>query len=119
MNKKIIGIIAVAVLVIGMTSMSFANSFMSERPGMMYNAFKEGNFKNLDPKRAEELSKVFNELEEKDFESMEDFMNNMSDEEFNDMLNNMRESGRGMHGMGRGYRMGRMGGYCHGYNYNR
>lgn len=131
MNKKIIGVTAIALSIFGMTTLSFANGPMGARNSMM-NRLNRGAYgqsintstldNNTNTLKVEEYSDIMESMRNRDYKSMEEFMNNMTDEEYQNMLDFMKEfhprmSERiengyyyGMHGMG----MGR--GYCNGFN---
>lgn len=106
MNKKIIGITAGAVLVLGMTSLSYANSNLNTvkkvknqpyesiitKSFVINNESRKGSYNEmLDLMRDNGFNDIADDMENGNYESMDEFMNNMTDEEYQKMIDIMRE----------------------------
>lgn len=106
MNKKIIDITAGAVLVLGMTSLSYANSNLNTvkkvknqpyesiitKSFVINNESRKGSYNEmLDLMRDNGFNDIADDMENGNYESMDEFMNNMTDEEYQKMIDIMRE----------------------------
>lgn len=106
MNKKIICITAGAVLVLGMTSLSYANSNLNTvkkvknqpyesiitKSFVINNESRKGSYNEmLDLMRDNGFNDIADDMENGNYESMDEFMNNMTDEEYQKMIDIMRD----------------------------
>lgn len=106
MNKKIIGITAGAVLILGMTSLTYANSnpnAVNKAKNQQYesiitkssainNESRKASYNEmLDLMRENGFKGIADDMENGNYKSMDQFMNNMTDEEYQKMIDVMRE----------------------------
>lgn len=106
MNKKIIGITAGAVLILGMTSLAYANSnpnAVNKAKNQQYesiitkssainNESRKASYNEmLDLMRENGFKDIADDMENGNYKSMDQFMNNMTDEEYQKMIDVMRE----------------------------
>lgn len=106
MNKKLIAITAVIVLTLGATSIAYADEYKKatmNEPAISQIQTKEvkvkdkGEDKDLkDMYRLMEkygYEDLMDEVEQGNYEAMDEFMNNMTDEDYQNMIDIMKESG--------------------------
>lgn len=101
MKKKVLVIITAAVLAIGAVTAvyakenSTANNFQSGRNMMHQNNISNNGTYNkmIDLMRSNGFEAAAKAMENRDFNSMNSFMNNLTDDQYNEMINIIKNNG--------------------------
>ncbi|MGD9570073.1 MAG: hypothetical protein AB7V48_17485 [Sedimentibacter sp.] len=103
MFKKVLGLTTAVVLVLGIASISFAklgaDKILSNPVYAQTSVTNNESYKYngmLEVMRDNGFSDIADDLENGNYKSMDDFMNNMTDEDYQKMIDIMRETNPGM-----------------------
>lgn len=102
MKKKFLGVLSGAILTLGVVTAAYAQDSISSNVSdyktsmMSQNGINNNNYNNmLDLMRSNGFEDAANAMENRDFNSMNDFMDNLTDDQYNKMIDIMQNNGYG------------------------